>query len=114
MKTGREEWGGLGVIKLRSEKDKEEIMIRKKELKGEKVWIVDDLTWRERRSRWRFREAVRIEERAGARIWIGNNRAMIEGEWWFWDEEEEILKDRLGRKKENKGNTNMEEDKRRA
>lgn len=56
------------MVKLRSEKDKEEMMMRKKGLKGEKVWIVDDLTWRERQLRWRFREAMRIEERAGARI----------------------------------------------
>ncbi|XP_032690436.1 microfibrillar-associated protein 1-like [Odontomachus brunneus] len=92
MRTGREEWGEMAVVKLETEEGKREVMRRKKGLRGGKVWIEEDLTWRERRARWRFREAVRVEEKKGARIWMGVNRAMINGEWWFRDEKEEGLR----------------------
>lgn len=39
------------------------MMKRKGGLRGRKIWIGDDMTWKE--SRWRFREAVRAEERKG-------------------------------------------------
>lgn len=29
-------------------------------------------------------------------MWIGNNKVMIDGKW-FWDEREEVPKDRVGR-----------------
>lgn len=41
---------------------------------------------------------VRLEEKEGRKVWTGKNKVMIDGEWWFWDEEEEKLKDRLGKR----------------
>lgn len=63
-------------------REKKEVMEKKRELKGGRVWIEDDLTWEERRSRWKFRETVVAEERKGTRVWIGSGgKVMIEGEW---------------------------------
>lgn len=74
-------------------------MRKKGGLRRGSIWIEGDLTWEERKTKW-FREAVMREERREARIWIRNGRAMIEGKWWFWDESNGVLKDRLGRKEE--------------
>lgn len=38
-------------------------MKKKKGLRGNKIWIINDLTWRQMRSRWKFKEAVRAKER---------------------------------------------------
>jgi len=84
---------------MRTEEDKRQVMEKKGRLKGEAIWILEDLTWRERQVRWKIREAVWEEERKGARVWIGNNKVVIEGEWWFWDEETEVLRDRMGRER---------------
>jgi len=114
VKTGREEWGGMAVVSLRSEEDKKEVMRKKKELRGDKIWIEEDLTWKERQSRWKLKEVARSEERKGARVIIGNNRVMIEGEWWFWDEEKETLRDKLGKKRESREEKNSGEGVRRG
>lgn len=45
---------------------------------------------------------ARAEERKGAKIFLGNNKVMIDGEWWFWHEEEGTLRDRLGKEREGK------------
>jgi len=98
IKTGREEQGGFAVVTFRTEEEKREVMRKKGGLRGDKVWIEDDLTWRERQVRWRIREVAKGEERKGARVWIGENRVIINGVGWIWDEEEGVLKDRRGRK----------------
>jgi len=98
VKAGRGDWGGLAVVKLRSEEDKKEVMRKKKGLRGGDIWIGDDLTWKERQSRWRFRKIVKAEERKGAKVWIGESKALINGVWWFWDEEEERIRKGWGRK----------------
>lgn len=67
----------MAVIRLK-EGDKRKVTGKKKGLKGERVWIEDDLTWMERR--WKFREVVVEKERKGARIWIGSSKVMIEWE----------------------------------
>lgn len=94
IKTSREDWGGLAVVSLKSEEDRREVLRKKKGLKGENIWIKEDLTWKERQSRWKLKEVAKVEERRGTRIFIGNNKVMIDGEWWFWDEEEGTLRDR--------------------
>jgi len=56
-------------------------MEKKGKLKGGRIWIMEDLTWKERQAKWKIREAVREEESKGARVWVGNNRAVIDGKW---------------------------------
>lgn len=41
------------------------------------------MTWVERRSKWKFREAVMAKEKRNARVWEGNGRVMIEGNGGF-------------------------------
>jgi len=42
---GRE--GGIVIVKVGSEEEKKGIMQSKRKLRGEKVWIEEDLTWEE-------------------------------------------------------------------
>jgi len=108
VKTGREEQGGFAVVSFRTEGEKREVMRKKGGLRGEGVWIEDDLTWKERQVRWRIREVAKEEESKGAKVWVGENRVMINGVWWFWDEEVDGLKDRGGRKWGDKRGVRME------
>lgn len=39
VRTGRKEWREMAVVKLETEEGKEEVMRRKKELRGETLWI---------------------------------------------------------------------------
>jgi len=98
VKTGREEQGGFAIVSFRTEGEKREVMRKKGGLRGERIWIEDDLTWRERQVRWKVREMAKEEERKGARVWVGENKMRINGVWWFWDEEEGGLRDGEGRK----------------
>lgn len=97
VRTGKEEWGEMVVVKLGSEGEKKEVMEKKKMLKGRKIWIEEDLTWEERRVRWRLREIAREEERRGRKVWVGQDKIKIEGEWWWWNREREVLVDGMGR-----------------
>lgn len=42
----------------------------------------------------RLEEVAREQEKKGKRVWLGYGKIRIEGEWWFWDKEKEVLKDR--------------------
>ncbi|XP_011881707.1 PREDICTED: golgin subfamily A member 6-like protein 22, partial [Vollenhovia emeryi] len=89
---GPETW----LVKLGSEEQKREVMRKKRMLKGRKERLADDLTWRERKMKWRIEEIAREEERRGRKVWTSYGKVRIEEEWWIWDEEEEVLKDRRG------------------
>lgn len=79
--------GEMLLVKLGSEEQKWDIIEKNKILRGRRERIVEDLTWRERKIRWRVGEIARKEEAAERRIWM-NGRIRIEGKWWRWDEEE--------------------------
>lgn len=57
------------------------------------------MTWGERKARWKIREIAREEMIKGNKVRIGNDKISVNGQWWFWDEEREILVDKLGREK---------------
>lgn len=42
----------------------------KKILRGRKERIMEDLTWRERKIRWKLGDIARSEEMEGRRVWI--------------------------------------------
>ncbi|KYN19112.1 hypothetical protein ALC57_08556 [Trachymyrmex cornetzi] len=69
-KVGKGKEGGreIELVQLESEEDKKRIMERKKGLKGEKIWIMYDLTWKERRVMEKIRDMAKQEEGKGARI----------------------------------------------
>jgi len=85
------------LVKLGNEEQKWNIMGKKKILRGRRERIVEDLTWRERKIRWRLGEIARKEEAAGRRVWVKGRRIGIEGQWWKWDEEDEVLRDEGGK-----------------
>lgn len=57
----------MAIVRLKSEAEKDDVMKRKKRLKGEKIWIEDDLTWREMQNKWKMKDVARAEERRGQR-----------------------------------------------
>jgi len=83
--------GEMMLVKLESEDQKWEVMAKKKNLKGRKERIAEDLTWRERRIRWKVGEIARREMAEGKRVWVKGGKIKIEGQWWRWDEEKETL-----------------------
>lgn len=95
----REEGKEFWLVRLGSEEQKREVMKRKRRLKGDKMRITDDLTWRERKIKWKLEEIARSEEGRGKKVWVRYGKIRIGEEWWIWDEEEEVLKDGKGRKR---------------
>lgn len=51
------------VARLRSREQKRQIMERKGKLKGRRVKIEDDLTWGERKMKWRIEETAETERK---------------------------------------------------
>lgn len=52
-----------------------------------------NLTWNERKTRWRLRQIALKKEVKGRRVWIGKEELKIDGKWWRWDEVKEELSD---------------------
>jgi len=67
------------------------VIAKKKNLKGRKERIAEDLTWRERRIRWKVGKIARREMAEGKRVWVKGGKIKLEGQWWRWDEERETL-----------------------
>jgi len=66
--------GEMVVVRLGSRKQKRQVMEKMKELKGKKIRIDDDLTWGERRMKWRIGEIAEEERKKGNRVWTGKNQ----------------------------------------
>jgi len=94
IEAGRKKRGSRIIIRVENEDEKMRIMQNKWKLKGAE--IEDDLTWEERRIKWKITQIARKEESEGRRVRIGRGKVWIEGEWWIWDEEREGLRDRGG------------------
>lgn len=98
IKTGREEKGDMLIVKVMSEENKRKILENKRKLKGGSIWIEEDLSFKERKMRWNLRRVAEEERRRERAVRMGNGRIWIENAWWFWDEDEEVLRDDRGRK----------------
>lgn len=48
----------------------------------------------------KLRQIEEEERRKGKIVRVRFGKIWIEDKWWFWDEEEEILKNRKGKEKE--------------
>lgn len=56
MRTERETRGSMVVVRLKNESyDRREVTKRKKVLKGDSIWIADDLMWKEKQTKWRIK-----------------------------------------------------------
>lgn len=108
-KVGGREGGEdeMVVVKLGNREQKRQVMERKKGLRGSKVRIEDDLTWEERKIKWKIREIAEEERNKGSRVWTGYGKIKINEIWWRWDEERGELRDWRGESRkevgENKG-----------
>jgi len=76
--------GSRGSMWLRvgSKEEKRRIMQSKWKLKGEEVRIEEDLTWEERRIKWRIRQCAMREEEKGKRVRMRHRGIWVEGKWW--------------------------------
>jgi len=99
------------LVKLREEKQRKEILEKRKNLRGRREKIVEDWIWEERRIRWKLEEIARKEEEKGRQVWIGYGRIRIGGQWWKWDEVGEVLRDgseRVRREEQGEGGRGTE------
>lgn len=94
---GGEEGIRMTVVSLQEWEQKVRLVKERRKLKGKGIRIDDDLTWKERKMRWKLEEIGRRERGEGKRIWIGYGKIQIEGKWWMWEEEEEVLRDNEGK-----------------
>jgi len=70
------------LMKLKDERQRKEILEKRRNLRGRRERIVEDWTWKERRMRWKLEEIAIKEEEKGRQEWIGYGRIKIEGQWW--------------------------------
>jgi hypothetical protein len=86
------------LAKIESWEQKKNIMLNKsrlKEIKGERVYIDDHLTNKERKTQRKLKDVAREERDRGERVKIGYRKIQINGEWFRWDEREKKLKNNL-------------------
>lgn len=79
-----------------SKEQKRQVMERKKGLRGRAIRIEDDLTWRERKMKWRIEEIAKEKRKKDNKVWTGYRKTRINEGWWKWDEEEDRLKNWKG------------------
>lgn len=70
--------GKVLVVKLENEIQKKVIMRNKNKLKGEKIFIENDLCWEDRKVQEEMNKWARIREK-GKEVKIGYGRAKIKG-----------------------------------
>ncbi|XP_011864665.1 PREDICTED: uncharacterized protein LOC105560291 [Vollenhovia emeryi] len=75
----REEGREMLLVKLENEEQKWDIMEKKRNLRGRPERISEDLTWKERKIKWKLGEIARGEEEKGRKAWIKGGRIRIEG-----------------------------------
>lgn len=92
LRTGKEGWREMVRVRLGNEEERKQVWREEGKLKRKQVWIDRDLMWKERKMRWNLKEIARREERRERRVKVEYDRILIEGIWWVWDEEEEVLK----------------------
>lgn len=65
----KEKGKDIWQIKLGSEEQKREMIRRKKELRGKKERIEDNLMAMERKMKWKLEDIAREQERLGKKVW---------------------------------------------
>jgi len=92
--------GTVVVVRLEDEETKREVMRNKSKLKGENIFIENDLSWEERNVQWKINRWVKEQRRKGMDVKVGIGRVRVKGIWWAWgDVEREELR-REGERKE--------------
>lgn len=74
--------GGILVAKLKSGQQKKEIMLRKGELKGKKLYIENDLTKKEREGQRELVKLANVEKAQGSQVKIGYRKLWVNGRFY--------------------------------
>lgn len=87
------------IVKLDRKETKREIMRNKNKLKGETIYIENDLTWEERKIQERISRWAKIQK--GKEVKIRMGRVKIDNAWRLWaDIEREENREERNRKEE--------------
>lgn len=73
--------GPVIVAKIENEEKKKEVMRNKNKLKGDSIFIENDLSWEERRLQERINRWAREKRMKGVEVKIGLGRVRIAGIW---------------------------------
>lgn len=91
VKGGR----GMARVTMESIDSKKKVMQEKRRLAERKERIESEMTWKEREMMRKIEKIAAKERIRGSRVWIRYGRIEIDGKWWKWDEEKEVLRDGL-------------------
>jgi len=92
--------GPVIVARIEGEEGKKEIMRNKFKLKGERIFIENDLTYEERKVQERMGRWAREKRVGGVEVKVGRGRVKIGNRWITW---EEIEREERGREEEGRG-----------
>lgn len=73
------ESGAVIIVRLENVESKREIMRNKFKLKGEKIFIENDLSWEERKIQERINRWVRRQREKGLDVKVGLGRVRVKG-----------------------------------
>lgn len=88
------------IVRLENVESKREIMRNKFKLKGEKIFIENDLSWEERKIQERINRWVRRQREKGLDVKVGLGRVRVKGIWRAWTEIEREEEERTDKGKE--------------
>lgn len=102
---GREEKGKgeMLLVRLKNKEQRWEVMGGKRNLRGRRERIWEDLSFREKKIRWKLGRIARREEEMESRAWVSGGKIRIEWKWWMWDERREELIDEKGKVRKEEG-----------
>lgn len=111
--VGCRESGTVVIVKLENEEAKKEIMRNKFKLKGDRIYIENDLSWEERKIQEKINKWAKGQKEKGLEVKVGVGRVRVRGIWrpWAEMEREEEEKEMGGREKEKKGEEREEREK---
>jgi len=78
--------GPVIIVKMENEEEKREIMKRKNKLKGDSLFIENDLSFEERKVQEKLNRWAKEKRSKGMEIKIGRGRARYRGKWTTWEE----------------------------
>jgi len=104
--AGCKESGTVVVVKLKDEEEKKEIMKNKYKLKGNNIFIENDLSWEERNVQGKINKWAKEQRGRGLDIKVGIGRVRVKGIWRGWEDiEREGLRGERERTEDGTGET---------
>jgi len=74
------------IVKIDSEEEKKEIMKNKYKLKGERLFIENELSFEERTVQEKLSRWAKEKRNKGMKVKIERGRARVRGKWITWEE----------------------------